>query len=261
LGFSGEALQAELHTARFGRAARVVAETASTIDLSWQWLREGGPEGGVVVADRQTRGRGRRGRGWVSPPGGLWMSILARPGLPAPRVGRLSVGLCLAAAGGLRQLGVEVGVKWPNDLLVGGRKVGGVLVETKAVGELVESAVLSLGANVNLSPDDLPSALRAAAISLRDATGREWSLESVAARVLDSLEALWPDVIGDSARLSELWRECDVLSGRQVAVKAGHDVIRGRAHGIDQGGALVLEVAGASRSLVVGETAEVRMAE
>ena len=93
---SAEALLRALETKRFGRALRLLAETPSTIDVAWAWLRAGGPEGAAVIAEQQTQGRGRATRRWASPRGGLWMSVLARPGMPAARGGLLGIGLALA---------------------------------------------------------------------------------------------------------------------------------------------------------------------
>jgi BirA family biotin operon repressor/biotin-[acetyl-CoA-carboxylase] ligase len=97
-GLSAELLQHELRTSLFGRAARVLQETDSTIDLAREWVREGGPEGGVVIAARQRKGRGRLGRQWLSPMGGLWMSVIARPPLQIAAAGRLGVGMAVAGA-------------------------------------------------------------------------------------------------------------------------------------------------------------------
>ena len=237
----------------------MVAEAASTIELAQRLLRGGGPEGAVVIAERQTQGRGRLGRPWASPAGGLWLSMIARPDLGASAAGRLGIGLGLAAAEAVvAETGCEAGVKWPNDVMVGGRKLGGVLVETEVVGDRVSGAVLSLGLNVNLSAAALPEEIRSTATSLREETGREWPVEVICARVLDRLEEMWPIVLDDGAALVERWRERDVLAGREVSLQVRGTAVRGRAEGIDSDGGLRLSVAGVVQRVTSGEVAEVR---
>ena len=237
----------------------MVAEAASTIELARGLLRGGGPEGAVVIAERQTQGRGRLGRPWASPAGGLWMSMIARPDLGASAAGRLGIGLGLAAAEAVvAKTGCEAGVKWPNDVLVGGRKLGGVLVETEVTGDRVSGVVLSLGLNVNVLAAALPEEIRSTATSLREETGREWPVEVICARVLDRLEEMWPIVLDDGAALVERWRERDVLAGREVSLEVRGVMVRGRAEGIDSDGGLRLSVAGVVQRVTSGEVAEVR---
>ena len=259
IGFSADRLQGELRTSRFGRAAEVVAETASTIELAWGLLRGGGPEGAVVIAERQTQGRGRLGRPWASPAGGLWLSMIARPDMEASAAGRLGIGLGLAAAEAvMAETGCDAGVKWPNDVMVSGRKLGGVLVETEVTGDRVTGAVLSLGLNVNVSAAALPEEIRSTATSLREQTGREWPVEVICARVLERLEEMWPIVLGNGAALVERWGARDVLAGKEVSLEVRGVMVRGRAEGLDSDGGLRLSVAGAVQRVTSGEVAEIR---
>jgi len=261
-GLSAEALLQDLRTDRFGRAMRLLAETASTSDVAWEWLRSGGPEGGVVIAERQTRGRGRHGRAWASPRGGLWMSVAVRPEMEMASAGRLGVGLAIATAEAVRaEAGCDVGLKWPNDVVLGGRKLGGVLVETESDGGRVGAAVLSLGLNVNSDVGMLPEQVRREAVSLLGATGRRHRVERIAGRVLEGLEGLWPDVVGAGTALAERWRAWDVLHGREVSVDVGGETRRGRANGIDSEGALVLMIGGAAHRMAAGEVRSVRGAQ
>ncbi len=260
--FSPEIFLQELRAAGFGRAVRVLAETTSTIDVAWEWLRADGPDGGVVIADRQTQSRGRVGRTWTSPEGGLWMSVLARPGIGAEHVGRLGVALALATAEGVRALaGCGAGVKWPNDVMLEGHKIAGVLGEAEIEGGRIARAVMSVGVNVNVRLRDLPEEVRETATTLLEATGREHALEPLAARVLDRLEQLWPSVVGDGSELVTAWQERDVLLGREVAVELGGETVRGEDRGIDPDGALRLLVGGEERRVTVGEIVRLRGAD
>lgn len=254
MAFPAEAFQRQLTTARFGRACRVVPETTSTIDLAWEWLRAGGPEGGVVIADRQTQARGRLGRPWSAPEGGLWVSVLARPDLPAQRAGRLGVLVALAAAEGVSaETGCSAGLRWPNDLLIHGRKVGGVLIDARINGDRVEAAVLSLGINVNVPREALPAELRETATSLLSATGRRWPLEALAARVLNNLERDWPRLLAEAPGLAARWRQHDAIFGAEVCVEIGGSGAQGLGQGIDEEGALMLKMADGTRRITSGE--------
>jgi len=257
--FSPETLAVALHTTRFGRAVQYLEETDSTIRAAWRWLDEGGPEGAVVIAGRQHRGQGRRGRTWSSPSGGLWMSVLARPLLRVAQAGRLGMAMALSAAEGLEAVaGVSVGLKWPNDILLDGRKLAGVLVETRVEGDRVSAAVLSAGINVNVDLAALPEGVRAAATSLREATGAECSLERLAARTLDALERLWPAVTNGGEGLVTAWHARDLLRGTQVHVVAGSAHLDGVCHGVDPDGALLLTVAGEVQRVTAGEIDHLR---
>jgi len=258
-GLSAELLQHELRTSLFGRAARVLQETDSTIDLAREWVREGGPEGGVVIAARQRKGRGRLGRQWLSPMGGLWMSVIARPPLQIAAAGRLGVGMAVAGAEGAREAtDAAVGLKWPNDLVIGEKKVGGVLVETEVVGDRIAAAVLSLGLNVNIPSAAFGGGVRDTAISLLAATGREHSIAAVAARILERLEALWPSMMESGTELRQRWGKLDALCGHELEVAVGDQMVQCLAMGIGLGGELALVVNGEARLVTAGEVRSVR---
>ena len=263
--FSADSFQQELRTQRFGRAYRAVDEADSTIDLAWEWLRGGGPDGGVVVARRQTRARGRLGRPWASPEGGLWLSLMARPGLPASYAGRLGIAVALAAAQAVAdETGATAGVKWPNDVLLSGCKLGGVLIETEVSEEKVMAAVLSVGLNVNVRLDALPREVRETAMSLSEATGKVWPLEKLAARACEHLERAWPLLSEARSGLVEKWQEMDALAGKRVGVSlggtpgAGDVEIQGVDVGIDETGALVLRTAVGLQRVTSGEVRSLR---
>jgi BirA family biotin operon repressor/biotin-[acetyl-CoA-carboxylase] ligase len=256
--FSPDLFLQELRAPHFGRAVRFLEETTSTIDAAWEWLREGGPDRGAVIAARQTLGRGRAGRAWASPEGGLWMSVAVRPHLPASRAGRLGVAMALAACEAVRiTTGGEAGVEWPNDVILNGRKLGGVLGEAEVEGGAVVRVVLSVGLNVNLRLTDLPEEVRDIATTLLEATGRQHALEPIAARTLEALEHLWQSVLTDGRRLVEAWRDRDALLGQEVTVEMGAETVRGENRGIDADGALLL-AAGELQRLTVGEIGRIR---
>lgn len=168
-----EELRAALGDARFGNQLFVVAETGSTNDLAWEAESQSAPEGFVVLAERQTAGRGRYGRHWDSALGqGLWFSILLRPRLTMNESPQLTSLLARAiAATIIEETGCAVSIKMPNDIYLGDRKIAGVLVEGRNGGDGRYVAVAGLGINVNQLEESFPEQLRTTAGSLRMAIG------------------------------------------------------------------------------------------
>ena len=153
----------------WGYPRRWLAETASTNDVAREWALTGAPDGALVVAARQTRGRGRRERTWDSPAGtGLYASFVLRPDWPADQAPNLAIVAGMAAFRALEKAGVrDLRMKWPNDVLANGRKICGVLVEPRLGAERIEFAVAGIGINVGQGADDFPPDLRQPATSCR----------------------------------------------------------------------------------------------
>ncbi len=197
------------------------------------------PPACVVVARRQTRGRGRRGSPWIDT-GGLMLSWLVPP-VPARGLTGLAVWSGLQAALALRDaFAVAVELKWPNDLLVGGRKLGGVLVEAART-PWGPRLVAGLGLNLGMRAGELPAALRGRATSLRMETGHAPLPAVAAAALLARFDAELPRFRDEGwAPYLEAYADCDHLRGLKVELETGQGVVTGRALGIDQTGALAL---------------------
>jgi BirA family biotin operon repressor/biotin-[acetyl-CoA-carboxylase] ligase len=211
----------------------------------------GEPEGSVLVADEQTAGRGRAGRAWFSPRGGgLWFSVLLRPDRPAAEVAGLSVATALSVASALRETpGVDARVKWPNDVVAEGRKLGGVLLESRqSPSGLVESVIVGVGINVNLAHADLPPDLASSATSLSALAGRDVPASDVLRAVLVRYNEDWRLF---SARGLEpfraRWVALSATLGRPVEVAQGGATVRGVAVDLSPAGALVVETEGGRR--------------
>jgi BirA family transcriptional regulator, biotin operon repressor / biotin---[acetyl-CoA-carboxylase] ligase len=190
-----------------GRPLLQLEEATSTNDVAKEMALQGAAEGLVVVAARQTKGRGRRGRVWESPPGaGLYFSALLRPGWPAAEAPWLGVLAGLAACQAARSLGAaRATVKWPNDVMVDGRKLGGVLVEPRIAAGRVEFAVLGIG--INVVQEDWPPGLRDTAVSLRQ-LGVRVDLPAVREALCRSISDLYCATdTGVVAALDGPWRE------------------------------------------------------
>ena len=204
--------------------------------------RQGAPQGAVAVAQRQDAGRGRRGRGWESPiGGGLYFSVLLRPSLLPGQVQLVSFAAALAVQEGLhRLLGLETEIKWPNDVLLEGRKLCGILSEAAVEPDRVHHVVTGMGINVNLTVSQFPEELRPRVATLKDRVGRSVPRASVLASVLEALgermEALSAPG-GDGTLLEDYRRQCATL-GRPVRVELDQGSLEGRALSVDPDGAL-----------------------
>jgi BirA family biotin operon repressor/biotin-[acetyl-CoA-carboxylase] ligase len=183
-------LSASLGESVIGRRIIVLSSTRSTNDFLLQMLTPELPEGFVVFAESQTAGRGQRGHRWESAPHqGLWFSVLLRPRIPSVESARLTTWAAQAVANAIRrETGLEPSIKPPNDVYIGGRKVAGVLVETKAGQGRSFSAITGIGVNLNQAPDEFPDELRVRAGSLAMALGRKINRAEFAIALLRELE-------------------------------------------------------------------------
>jgi BirA family biotin operon repressor/biotin-[acetyl-CoA-carboxylase] ligase len=226
-----------------GREIHVFHETTSTNDVAARLARGGAAEGAVVFAESQTNGRGRMGRAWISPAGkGLWFTVLLRPAFAPQGTTQLTVAAATALSRAITlQTGVTPEIKWPNDILIRGRKVAGILTEMRAELDQVQEVLLGIGMDVNLETGDFPAPLRRTATSLRIETGQKVSRSELAVAILRELDRDYQAVAeGRFGRLAEQWEERCTTLGRLVAIRFGTRVIRGRAESLDDDGALLV---------------------
>jgi BirA family biotin operon repressor/biotin-[acetyl-CoA-carboxylase] ligase len=224
-----------------GRDIQVFQQTGSTNDIAEKLARDGVQEGVVVFAETQTRGRGRLGRGWISPPGqGLWFSVLLRPQLPPDSVTQLTIAAATAVARAIRiQTGLALQIKWPNDILIGGKKAVGILTELSAELDRVRYVVLGIGVDVNA--ESFPGELGAIATSLALSAGRRFSRGDLAAAILQELDHDYARIRrGEFAALAEEWEQQCVTLGQRVQIHIGNRTISGRCESLDNDGALLV---------------------
>ncbi len=211
-------------------------ELTSTMDVAKDLARKGCPDFTTVIAGRQASGRGRLKREWHSDKGGLYFTVVLRPDLPPVLSFRVSFLASLTLARVLNEMfGVDVRVKWPNDLLVDERKICGMLSELEAEADRV--AFINVGIGINVNND--PSAIEPAATSLKAILGRRISIKDILARYLDAFEQRMKTAALD--RVIEEWKACTVTLDREVRVVTTRDVFTGKAVDIDDNGALVLK--------------------
>jgi len=207
--------------------------------------RSGALPGTVVLAEAQTAGRGRNGAAWFSPSGlNLYASVLFRPAVPLRELGVFTFVASLALADAVKDHGATPAIKWPNDVLVGGRKVAGTLVEAAVRKGVADHVIVGVGVNLNVEPTALRSALAAAgdfATSLAAERGKEIDRNVFAAAYLSHLDR-WAGVWaakGASEILAE-WRARDILTGRRVEIRGSDTAYQGRVAGVDVSGSLVV---------------------
>ena len=238
-----------------GRDIRIFERTTSTNDIMARLAGDGVKEGAVVFAESQSRGRGRLGRHWISPPRkGLWFSILLRPDLAPQSATQLTVAAATALARALaQQTGLAPEIKWPNDILIGGKKTAGILTELTAELDHVREVVLGIGVNANLELSELPRELRAAATSLRIESGQAVDRAGLAVAILREMDDDYDRIRrGQFESVAAEWQQrCGTL-GRQVSIRVGERVIRGRAEALDGQGALLLRTQHGHLERIIG---------
>ena len=221
----------------------------STQSVAFALAERGAADRTVVVADEQLAGRGRRGRTWRAPAGtSLLASIVVRPRLPQSLLSTLSLTTAVAVAEALRRVAkVDARLKWPNDVLVAGRKVAGILLESRMSGGA--SVVTIIGVGINLGQREFPPDLAEGATSIALETGQAPSRESVLAALLEEFDAWRARLEGEGfGPVREAWRRLSDTLGRRVTV----DTVTGLAADLDTDGALLIDVAGTLTRVLAG---------
>ncbi|MBI5789225.1 MAG: biotin--[acetyl-CoA-carboxylase] ligase [Candidatus Schekmanbacteria bacterium] len=241
-------LETALKTRFLGRRALYFPELGSTNTSALQLAKEKVGEGTLIIADSQSAGRGQKDRQWYSPPGvNLYFSLILYPDLPITSL--ISLTLCIGTtlAGHLGRLsGKKIYLKWPNDLYVQGKKLGGILLEAagSSCGK-IQYLVAGIGLNINQPAHQFPLALQANATSLAIQTGHVFERTVLLAQILMELEKTYCLYLerGFSPFLSQ-FEPLDYLAGKTLQIKTAQGILEGRALGINSDGALLLQEAG-----------------
>ena len=218
--------------------------TVSTNDMAKTLGAQGAPEGTLVVAETQSAGRGRLGRSWHSPPGaGIYASLLLRPPLPPAELPQITLSAAVSVVRALtRSVGVTPGIKWPNDLILRGKKLGGILTEMETESDQIRYLVVGLGLNIN-NPD-FPKELSSTATSLFREEGRSFPRVPILKTWLEEMEAIYLRFLARSFQeILEEWKQHSLTLGKYVAVRQGTQHLEGLALEVAADGALLLETA------------------
>jgi len=229
-----------LKTTLFGKNIIYYEEANSSNDIAKKTALTA-EEGTIVVVEQQTSGRGRLGRQWASPKGGVWFSIILKPRIALAKASRLTLTFGLSVVKTIRMLGIDAKIKWPNDVVIDGKKVSGILTEVEAEIDAVDYVVIGIGINVNMSLKDIPESLRENSTTLRDETGKTIDRIDFLQKLLYEMEQ---DYIRFSTQpFSEIVTDIIALSdtiGKEVTVTMPNRIVSGTVIGISKAGALVL---------------------
>ena len=236
----------KLKTKIFGREIISYRKVDSTNDAAYKLAEKGIKEGTVVMAEEQGRGKGRLGRSWQSPPkGGIYMSCVLRPRMAPNEIPRITLLAAVAVAKSLRKVtGLSAMIKWPNDILIGHKKVCGILTEMKAEQDSVDFIVLGIGINVNTPIRSLPKGASSLKEELRDTNRRtDLSRVEISRKILEDLEAEYHTLKEKGFKpIIEEWRRLSAMLSSRIRVVLQNRTFEGQAYDIDPDGSLVVRL-------------------
>jgi len=236
-------IKAGLGTHTFGKTLHFYPELPSTQDEARALAMQGAPEGTVVIAEAQTSGRGRIGRAWAAPPGGIYLSIILRPAITPPEALRFPLIAGVAVAQAIEEVTrLSPRLKWPNDVLISGKKVAGILTEMNAEMDRLNFIIVGIGINVNTPPENLPEELRATATTLAAESGRQIPRVKLVQALLAKFETLHDEFRKEGFEpIRRRWKALSETLGTMVTVTFADQQVHGRAFDIDQDGALLIQ--------------------
>lgn len=256
--FTKEAVCSAFKGEIIGREIIYLESTASTMDTAIEiGSQRNDPDGIVVIADSQTGGRGRLGRCWISPPGvNLYFSVLLKPAMPLKELSLITLAAGVAVASAIRKYtGLRAEIKWPNDILIKGKKAGGILTESRAEGDRVRLLVLGIGINVNMPLNLLGSDIEGASTSLKSETGTSVDRAGLFSAILSELENYYKILLnGDKRALINEWLSLNSTIGKSIRVQNCHMVLSGVAEALNDEGELILRLAsGETKTVSAGD--------
>lgn len=243
-----------------GRDVLLVQEAVSTNTIAMEMAANGAREGTVVVAETQTGGKGRLGRKWISPRGNLYLSVVLRPVIPMHQAPLLTLMGAVAVASALRgQCGVDAGIKWPNDILIAGKKVSGLLTEMSAEQDRIRHIVVGIGVNVNMPLEELPADLRGMTTTLAAEAGQAVDRTALLRRLLTEMDRWYQAFLKQDGAVLAEWKLLNVTTGNRVSIGGAGDPVQGLAQGIDEEGRLVIRLdTGTTRTVAAGDVTIVK---
>lgn len=250
-----------LKTDRFGHQIHYCKEINSTNDLAKKLALGDAEEGTTVIAEEQKSGRGRLGRKWISPYGGIWFSIILRPKINPVDASKATLLAAVAVTDAIINLtGLKVKIKWPNDILVEGKKLAGILTEMDAEFDKINFLILGIGVNANIDLEIFPSDFRDKTTSLKSLLNKNINRKILLADILKELEKSYFNFLKDrpdnsfAKIVQSRWHDLDGIAGSNIKVMISDKVIEGTANGInDQGGLIIKTTKGETKHLYAGE--------
>lgn len=246
-----------LNTRWLGRDLRLYSQVASTNDIA-QSLAQRGELSTVILAETQSEGKGRLSRSWESPPGGIWMSLILRPDIALAHACWINMAVSVAACRAISGLlDLDAGIKWPNDIMIEERKVGGILMEISSYGQHLDYAIVGLGINANIDPSVFPEEWMASSLSYE--SGQDVSRTSLIQRLLLELEEAYERIGGDE--IYQEWRQRSVTLGRVVRIASNSGELVGVVEDLADDGAILLKTDGRLIAVLAGDCIHLREVE
>jgi len=246
-----------LKTKRLGKTIHYFHAIDSTNSKAYELASQGAEEGEIVIAESQAKGKGRLGRSWFSPPYlNLYLSVILRPKIPPHQAPLITLMAAVATAEAIEKTsGLQPLIKWPNDIILSGRKVAGLLNEIKSETDRVHFVILGIGVNLNMDEKQFPKEIRPLATSLKEEMGQTVLRKAFLASLLQSMERWYTVYLKEGGYpILELWRKWAQIRGRQVRMTSFGETITGRAIDVDSDGALIIETKpGEQKRIVAGD--------
>ncbi|HXV45986.1 MAG TPA: biotin--[acetyl-CoA-carboxylase] ligase [Nitrososphaera sp.] len=235
-------LSRALRTSFVGKQVMFHEAADSTQNLAISLAGKPGSHGAVVIAEQQKSGRGRQKRKWLSPKGGIWLSVVLKPAIPTTKITLLPFVAALAACDAIRATGLDARLKWPNDVMVSGKKVAGILLDISAEADQVNYAVIGIGINANIDSAAVSARLNGITVtSISDELGHEVSRLELTKSLLENLEKYYLEMEQSGAgSILQQWKKNSDMLGRNVAVTQNGRTIHGVAADINHDGSLLL---------------------
>ncbi|RJS79522.1 biotin--[acetyl-CoA-carboxylase] ligase [Candidatus Bathyarchaeota archaeon] len=253
---SKEKIESCLKTKILGRKIHYYQVLSSTNKLAKNLALHGASEGTLVIAEKQTEGKGRLNRKWFSPNGGLWFSIILKPKIKTFEASKLTFPISLAIAETIRKtFNLNVEIKWPNDILINNRKVCGILTESVTKEKKLKFVVVGIGLNVNINLKEFPENLRCSATTLKEELKRNVKLEHLLCELLFQIEREYELFLNEDFRkILERWKSFASFLGKRIKILMNGKLYEGIAEDVDNEGKLVVKfLDGTVRNFVAGE--------
>jgi len=253
----------KLKTKYMGKGLHYFNEVNSTNEKANE-LAANVEEGTVIIAEKQKKGIGRFGREWISPEGGVYVSVILKPKVSPIDASKMTLIAGIAVAKVIRKLGLDAKLKWPNDVLIHGKKVGGILTSISTKEGKIDYIIVGIGINANIDiSSTFPKELQKSVTSLKEEFKKEVSMEKITEDILYEIEIIYETFKeGKFAYLLNEWKRLSNTIGKKVKIKTRAEVIEGEAIGINRGGELIMKLEdGSVREIIAGECTHLRNGE
>jgi len=244
-----------LKTRIIGKEIYIYPEISSTNTRAMEMASDNACEGTVIIAETQTEGKGRRGRKWISPKGNLYFSVILRPDIPLHKAPLSTLMGAVAVTSAIKKAcQVNAAIKWPNDVLLSGKKVCGLLTEMSAEQDRIRHVVLGIGVDVNMDPEVLPTDVRMTTVTLMSETGQKINRTALLQEILRELDHWYQVLLHDPEDVLKAWEKLNMTTGSRIAVSGAGEVTEGLAQGLDAEGRLIVKLDdGTSRTIAAGD--------